>query len=57
MGLSALNLNGFRLTEPFPSLADLTDGDLVLDSLDSSLFPNLSPSIQVHQGFANEHAK
>jgi predicted lipase len=45
------------LTGSSLSLADLTDGDLILGPLDSTLFPGLSSSIQVHQGFANEHAK
>jgi predicted lipase len=30
---------------------------LILGPLNSALFPGLSSSIQVHQGFANEHAK
>lgn len=38
-------------------LADLTDLDLFLQGLDPTLFPGLPSSIQVHQGFANEHAK
>jgi hypothetical protein len=44
-------------TDPTKFLADLIDGDLILGSLDSTLFPGLSSSIQVHQGFANEQAK
>jgi hypothetical protein len=38
-------------------LADLTDFDLSLQGLDPTLFPDLPSSIQVHGGFANEHAK
>jgi hypothetical protein len=38
-------------------LADLTDLDFFLQGLDPTLFPGLPSSIQVHQGFANEHAK
>lgn len=39
------------------SLADLTDLDIPLTNLDSTLFPGLSSSIKVHSGFAAEHAK
>lgn len=39
------------------SLADLTDANFFLTNLDSTLFPGLSASIQVHSGFAAEHAK
>jgi hypothetical protein len=39
------------------SLADLTDVNLVLGGLDPTLFPNISSSIQVHDGFADEQAK
>lgn len=39
------------------SLADLTDLDFFLQDLDPTLFPGLPSSIQVHEGFANEHAK
>jgi len=35
----------------------LTDSDILLQRLDSSLFPRLSSSLQVHSGFASEHAK
>ena len=44
-------------TDSSLSLADLTDGDLILGPLNLTLFPGLSSSILVHQGFANEHAK
>ena len=47
-----------RLTDARPSsLADLTDLDIPLTKLDSTLFPGLSSSIKVHSGFAAEHAK
>ncbi len=39
------------------SLADLTDVDFFLHGLDPTLFPGIPPSIQVHHGFAQEHAK
>lgn len=46
------------LTESFSlSLSLLTDGDLILTHLDPTLFPGTPSSIQVHEGFANEHAK
>ncbi|THH04592.1 hypothetical protein EW145_g5402, partial [Phellinidium pouzarii] len=38
-------------------LADLTDVDFFLDNLNSTLFPGIDSSIQVHNGFADEHAK
>ncbi|KAF8799866.1 lipase class 3 family protein [Phlegmacium glaucopus] len=37
--------------------ADVTDADLLLESLDPTLFPGVSPSIHAHSGFANEQAK
>lgn len=37
--------------------ADLTDTDFFLTSLDSSLFPGVSSSVEVHNGFASEQAK
>ncbi|KAG9315830.1 hypothetical protein JVU11DRAFT_3479 [Chiua virens] len=44
----------FRVSHRF---ADLTDVDIVMESLDSTLFPGIDTSVQVHSGFANEHAK
>ncbi|KAH9044012.1 Alpha/Beta hydrolase protein [Lactarius hengduanensis] len=44
-------------TNPTSILADLTDVDFFLTNLDSTLFPGLPSSIQVHSGFAAEHAK
>ncbi|KAI0794401.1 lipase [Fomes fomentarius] len=35
----------------------LTDGDVTLDTLSPTLFPGLSSSIKVHEGFANAHSK
>jgi len=43
-------------TDTSEFLADLTDADFFLGSLDSSLFPGLSSSIEVHSGFASEQA-
>ncbi|KAJ3802954.1 alpha/beta-hydrolase, partial [Lentinula aff. detonsa] len=37
--------------------SDLTDVEVLLGSLDSSLFPGISSSVQVHDGFRDEHAK
>ena len=45
-----------QLMESF-RLADLTDLNFFLQGLDPTLFPGLPSSIQVHEGFANEHAK
>lgn len=42
---------------PFHSLADLTDANIVMKSLNSTLFPGLHGNVQVHSGFANEHAQ
>lgn len=36
--------------------SDLTDADFFLTSLDPSLFPNLPNGVEVHEGFAAEHA-
>lgn len=38
-------------------LAVLTDANIALGPLDQNLFPGLSSSIRVHQGFAGEQAK
>lgn len=37
--------------------ADLTDLDIPFKSPDSTLFPGVDPSVKVHSGFADEHAK
>ncbi|KAJ7777400.1 Alpha/Beta hydrolase protein [Mycena metata] len=44
-------------TDPSQILALVTDSDFFLDSLSPTLFPGLSSSIEVHNGFANEQAK
>lgn len=41
----------------FISEADLTDADFFLESLDTTLFPGLSSSIEAHNGFASEQAQ
>ena len=38
------------------SEADLTDSDVFLKSLDLTLFPGISSSIEAHSGFADEQA-
>jgi len=43
-------------TDPTQLLSLLTDADFVFATLDSTLFPGLSNSIQVHSGFASAHA-
>ena len=40
-----------------PSLPLLTDIDIVLDDLDSSLFPGVSSSVKVHNGFGEAHER
>jgi len=44
-------------TDPEEILPLITDADIVLTNLDSSLFPGISSSIEVHSGFADEQAK
>ena len=39
------------------SYADLTDAEFPRSSLDSSLFPGVSSSIEVHDGFQDDHAQ
>lgn len=39
------------------SVADLTDIDIEKTTLDPTLFPGVSSSVEVHEGFANEQAK
>ncbi|KAF8877646.1 alpha/beta-hydrolase [Gymnopilus junonius] len=48
---------GHQGTDPTKLEADLTDIDLLMGALDAALFPGTSASIQVHQGFRDEHAK
>jgi hypothetical protein len=38
-------------------IADLTDTDFFLGSLDPTLFPGISSSIEVHSGFRDSHAR
>ena len=40
-----------------PSLADLTDADFFLESLNPSLFPGIPSGVEAHKGFASEQAK
>ncbi|KAF8887328.1 Alpha/Beta hydrolase protein [Infundibulicybe gibba] len=44
-------------TDPSKIEALATDADAFQESLDSSLFPGISSSVEVHNGFADEHAK
>ncbi|KAI1789472.1 alpha/beta-hydrolase [Ganoderma leucocontextum] len=44
-------------TDPTQFLSDLTDIDIGLENLDSTLFPGVSSAVQVHSGFADQHAK
>ncbi|KDR85996.1 hypothetical protein GALMADRAFT_85203 [Galerina marginata CBS 339.88] len=43
-------------TDPTQLLADLTDIDILMTTLNSKLFPGVSSSVQAHQGFVNEHS-
>ena len=42
---------------PCISLADLRDLDIILKSLDSSLFPGVPSNVRAHKGFAGEQAR
>ena len=42
---------------PRPSIPLLTDADFFLTELDQSLFPGVSSSIEVHDGFKDAQAK
>ncbi|KAG6828967.1 hypothetical protein H0H92_006149 [Tricholoma furcatifolium] len=44
-------------TDPSDLEADLTDLDIVMGSLDSTLFPGVDSSVEVHEGFRDEQAK
>ncbi|KZS99722.1 alpha/beta-hydrolase [Laetiporus sulphureus 93-53] len=44
-------------TDPDEILPLVTDGDIIMINPDTTLFPGLSSSIEVHQGFADEQAK
>ncbi|KAF5379874.1 hypothetical protein D9757_007206 [Collybiopsis confluens] len=43
-------------TDPTQLESDLTDVDVPLASLSSTLFPGISSAVQVHTGFQDEHA-
>lgn len=44
-------------TDPSKIIPLVTDATFSLESLNSTLFPGLSSDLQVHSGFADEHAK
>ncbi|KAI0366056.1 alpha/beta-hydrolase [Pilatotrama ljubarskyi] len=44
-------------TDPTAFESDLTDIDIPMTTLDSTLFPGVSSSVLVHEGFANQQAK
>ncbi|PPQ69478.1 hypothetical protein CVT25_002042 [Psilocybe cyanescens] len=48
---------GHQGTDTSQITADATDADAFLESLDSTLFPGVSSSVEAHSGFANEQAK
>ncbi|KAI0075335.1 lipase [Panus rudis PR-1116 ss-1] len=48
---------GHQGTDTSKLLPILTDANIVQRSLDSSLFPGISASIKVHDGFADSHAR
>ena len=60
--LTVPNCNrSFTLLDYTPLLSHsrsfLTDGNIVMDNLTSTLFPGIDSSVQVHRGFAKAHAK
>ncbi|KAI0360314.1 alpha/beta-hydrolase [Trametes cingulata] len=44
-------------TDPTAFESDLTDIDIPMTNLDATLFPGVSSSVLVHEGFANQQAK
>ncbi|KAJ3483663.1 hypothetical protein NLI96_g6166 [Meripilus lineatus] len=44
-------------TDPSEIIPLLTDADFILENLDSSLFPGISSSVEVHSGFAATHSR
>jgi len=42
-------------TDPTQLVSDLTDVNILMDNLDSKLFPGVPSSVEVHDGFRNEH--
>ncbi|EKM81044.1 hypothetical protein AGABI1DRAFT_105879 [Agaricus bisporus var. burnettii JB137-S8] len=47
---------GHEGTDPTKFLSVLTDVNILMDPLDTSLFPGVSSDVQVHDGFRNQHA-
>lgn len=43
-------------TDPTQFLSLLTDANILMDTLDTSLFPGVSSSVQVHDGFQDQHS-
>ncbi|PPQ63476.1 hypothetical protein CVT24_005133 [Panaeolus cyanescens] len=43
-------------TDPTKFLSVLTDANILMDPLDTGLFPGVSSSVQVHDGFRNQQA-
>ena len=44
-------------TDPTQFESDLTDINIILENLDSTLFPGAPSDVKVHSGFADEQAK
>jgi len=47
---------GHEGTDPTKLESDLTDAEVVTGALNTTLFPSASSSVQVHDGFRDEHA-
>ncbi|THH28374.1 hypothetical protein EUX98_g5820 [Antrodiella citrinella] len=43
-------------TDPSSFIADLTDADFFLETLNTTLFPGISSSVEAHSGFQKSHA-
>ncbi|KAG1745926.1 Alpha/Beta hydrolase protein [Suillus paluster] len=43
-------------TDPTQLVSDLTDADVFMERLNPTLFPGVGSSVEVHSGFADEHA-
>jgi hypothetical protein len=55
--LELIEALGANMLTSTTSFADFTDSKVLLTSLDGTLFPSISTTIQVHKGFAEEQSK
>jgi len=61
VGYDATHLNAIVVahqgTNPLSLIADLTDADLILETLDQTLFPGVPSNLKAHQGFLNAQSR